>query len=114
AAFLLGILGGRRLRFGSVSLDLLTGPAFALLGTNTSVEESPTLGRRVTRTDGGAQPRWALGTRLNFRARPTVRAFVGIDAEVPLTDEEEITAFDAIRLPSWSMGLSLGGTVGTL
>jgi hypothetical protein len=59
-------------------------------------------------------PRFVLGTRLNFGARSTVRAFVGIDGELgPARAGDSVDMPNASRLPIWTLGLALGATVGT-
>ena len=110
----LTVLGGRRFRFDSVSIDLVGGPSLALQGTNTSVFETPATGRRVVETTYPPVPRVVLGARLNFRARSALRAFVGVDGERALSQTEPATIGDVPQLPIWSLGFAVGATVGTL
>ena len=107
----LSVLGGRRLRFGSTSLDLVAGPAAALQGTTTFQTQSPGTGNGVSESSSSTAPRLVLGARLNFGARSTVRWFVGLDGELG-PDRADNT--DVPHLPIWTAGLALGATLGTL
>jgi hypothetical protein len=113
AAFTLAVLGGRRFPIRSVALDFIGGPALAMQESSRSVVESPAIGRTVTETDG-ARPRIVLGTRLVFRARSTFRPFIGLDGDFDVGAEEAALPPGNHRLPAWTFGLALGGTVGTL
>ena len=125
AALELATLGGKRFRFGSLSLDLTAGPALALRGgvSETSVAAAPSgagsaQAQTMTpsnSTSFGAMPRLLAGTRVNFRARSVFRVFVGVDGELgPASNPAPELPPGAARLPVWTVGLALGATVGTL
>jgi hypothetical protein len=120
----LGILVGRRLDLGSVALDLTAGPAIAMLRFASSQDEvrrmnatpaemptetPPPVG--LTDLRSGPVPRLVLGARLGFNPSAVFRTFVGIDAEVG----PALASFDAssARLPGYSVGFSVGATLGT-
>jgi len=112
----LAILAGRRLRFGTLALDLIGGPGLALRGgTSTSVMEvSGMTGQPMILKSGTSQnsPRLLLGARLNLGAGAVFHTFVGVDGDfgpVPAADPMS----DVPRLPAWTVGLSAGATVGT-
>ena len=113
ASLELAILGGRRFRFGDMSLDLSGGPAVALRGTASATVTTPT-GTTTSQLNDGPIPRFQLGARLHFAAHSTVRPFVGLDGDFgpsrSLGAEPTIYAPD---LPIWTAGLALGATVGT-
>ncbi|HEY8087048.1 MAG TPA: hypothetical protein VIF09_04365, partial [Polyangiaceae bacterium] len=113
ASLELAVLGGRRFRFGDMSLDLSAGPAVALRGTASATVVTPT-GATTSQSNEGPVPRFHLGARLHFAAHSTVRPFVGIDGDFgpprPLGVEPTFYAPD---LPVWTAGLALGATVGT-
>jgi hypothetical protein len=120
----LAILGGKRFDFGSVALDLSAGPGVAMKGLAFSQTE-------VARSDGmapeapppvppehsdpssGPVPRLLLGARLGFMPRSVFRTFVGIDGEFGPARTSTNHDPRAARLPSFSVGLALGATVGT-
>jgi hypothetical protein len=115
-----GVLGGRRFRFRSLAFDLVAGPAMALRGGSERVTMQVASGMMVNTVMQSSSvealvPRLRLGSRLTFRARSLVRAFVGVDGEVgdvgpighgPLGETQD--------LPVWTVGLTVGATVGTL
>jgi hypothetical protein len=113
ASLELAILGGRRFRFGDMSLDLSVGPAVALRGTASTTVTTPT-GTTTSQSNEGTVPRLQLGAHLHFAAHSTVRPFVGLDGDFgpsrSLGAEPTIYAPD---LPIWTAGLALGATVGT-
>jgi hypothetical protein len=110
----LAVLGGRRLRFGTTSLDLVAGPAAALQGTTTFQTQSPGTGNVVSESSSSTVPRLVLGVRLNFGARSSVRWFVGLDGELGPGRADNTDVPDAPHLPIWTAGLAFGATVGTL
>jgi hypothetical protein len=57
--------------------------------------------------------RLLLGARLGFSPRSVFRTFVGIDGEVGPTQASNDDVSASARLPSFSVGLALGATVGT-
>jgi hypothetical protein len=120
----LGILAGRRLELGSVALDLSGGPAVAMKGFGSSqatlqrvnatmAETPPALPLPIQPSNPGEGPvaRLLLGARLGFSPRSVFRTFVGVDAEVgpALASAEPSSA----GLPGYSLGFSLGATLGT-
>jgi hypothetical protein len=121
----LALLGGRRIRFGSMALDLAAGPAVALQGTTTfqrtTSKSQSAAGDRgsassanVWASSSSTVPRLLLEARLAFGARSTVHTFVGIDGDFgPANSPDASQLPDAPRLPVWTVGLALGATVGT-
>jgi hypothetical protein len=127
----LAILAGRRLDLGSVALDLVAGPAVVMEGLPSSQPElqrvnvmSGTIAKmarpvqspdRPVETSAasrsGPVPRLLLGARLGFSPHSVFRSFVGIDGEVgpALASSDPSSA----RLPGYSLGFSLGATLGT-
>jgi hypothetical protein len=113
----LAALGGRRIRFGTLALDFVAGPALALQGAtrvsqvsegmNSEIRPAPP----VTESHGVA-PRLVVGSRLSFSARSVVRTFVAVDGVLGLTSPADL-AGDVGNLPRWTLGLALGATVGT-
>jgi hypothetical protein len=103
------VLGGRRLRFHGVALDLTTGPGLIPQGTTTLARST---GHGFTASTSSTVPRLLLGARVSFSPRSTVHTFVGIDGEVgPPRLGDDLPG--APQLPIWTVGLALGATVGT-
>ena len=75
----LGLLGGRRFPFESVSLDLTAGMAAAMQGTHTVETQAAPDAPMVSKTSSSTLPRALLGTRLNFAAENAFRSHVGIE-----------------------------------
>ncbi|HWA72058.1 MAG TPA: hypothetical protein VG937_06990 [Polyangiaceae bacterium] len=123
----LALLLGRRLQFSGVALDFTGGLAVAEKGIAISdtqvVRESaaspiaPTMPSATTEPPpeptSGAVPRLLFGSRLGFSPRSVFRTFIGIDGEVGPARADEITDGRAPTLPTWTVGLALGATVGT-
>lgn len=119
----LAILTGRRFDFDSVALDLTAGPAVAMKGLAVSHTEvmqvsesgSGTPPPPPPRSDpsSGPVPRLLLGARFGFFPRSAFRTFVGIDGEVGPGRVADDAGPSSARLPTYSVGLALGGTVGT-
>jgi hypothetical protein len=127
----LAMLAGRRFDLGGVALDLSAGPAVALKGSDSSQDElraNATREREARATSNatiaempppvqlseprsGPVPRLLLGARLGFSPRSVFRTFVGIDGELgpALASSDPSSA----RLPAYSVGFSLGATLGT-
>jgi hypothetical protein len=113
----LAMLSGRRFRFGDTALDVTAGPALATRGFGSRVS--------VSAQSGSAPPppppaegdspmkRLLCGARWTFRARSVLRVFAGVEGEIAL-DASPAGAPAAERLPSWTAGLVVGTTVGTL
>jgi hypothetical protein len=118
----LAILGGKRFDFGSVALDLSAGPGVAMKGLALSQTETARVDNMApaprppephSDPSSGPVPRLLLGARLGFSPRSVFRTFVGIDGEVGPTRASPSEATESARLPSFSVGLALGATVGT-
>ncbi|HET6149195.1 MAG TPA: hypothetical protein VFH68_16780 [Polyangia bacterium] len=109
----LAVLGGRRLRSGTLALDLVAGPAVALRGTTKSVQQVGTTGPVVTTSTSRVEPRLILGARLNLRARSTLRTFVGVEGELGRSTDGADLSSDLPPLPAWTVGLAFGVAVGT-
>ena len=119
AALELAVLGGRRVRFDGLALDFVVGPAAAVQGTTTSTSQTQAAPGTtppepsVVKQSSSTAPRLLAISRLNFAAQSTLHAFVGIDGEIgpPRVGPDVIAG--APRLPTWTLGLALGATVGT-
>jgi hypothetical protein len=113
----LSAVGGRRLRFQTVAVDFLAGPALALRGgTQTTTTVSPGAASTTSQSNHELVPRAILNTRINFNVsdRSIFRAFVGLDGELgPASTLGGQRQGDAPGLPIWTVGLALGATVGT-
>lgn len=119
----LGILGGKRFDLGGSALDLTLGPALAMRGmafsqsesvavTSSSTTPMAPVSQPVPREEEvGPSPRLLLAARWGFRPRSTFRTFIGIDGEIG--PSSEALEPDAARMPLYTVGLSLGATVGT-
>jgi hypothetical protein len=118
----LAILAGYRCDFGSVALDFTAGPGVAMKGVTLSARESvpvpnvpPAAPPPRSEPSSGPVPRLLLGARLGFSPRSLFRTFVGIDGELgpsrtSVDPEENI---ESPRMPTFTVGLALGATVGT-
>jgi hypothetical protein len=112
-----GALVGRRFRFAPFMFDATAGPALALRGSwavamaNTASSGMVTAGRSSS-SHNDLVPRFLLAGRLTLGARSVVRTFVGIEGE--LGETGPIPPGAARGLPLWSVGATLGVTVGTL
>jgi len=113
-AFELGLLAGRRFRFGTRSLDVLAGGALALQGGTKSVKQvgAPD-DTAVTTSSSRMDPRLRLGARLHFRALSTLRPFIALDGELGQSRSAADSQSDIAPLPNWTVGVALGATVGT-
>jgi hypothetical protein len=113
AALELGVLAGRRLRFEKIALDLLAGPALALHGTSTSSAQVAPTGTMVSETSStDPVPRLLASSRVTF-GRSALRTFVEIDGEVGRTGPTSGSTTLGPQLPTWTVGVALGATVGT-
>lgn len=113
----IGMLAGRRFRVRAVSLDLVAGPAIALRGMSRMATAPVGAGgmmRTVTESSSsnGLVPRLLFGGRLNLGARSVMRTFLGVDGELGASGPVPPGATRG--LPSWTVGLALGVTVGSL
>ena len=123
----LAILTGRRIDFGSVALDLTAGPGIAIKGVAFSQTESVAAAMPGTTTpppprapqrsepSSGPVPRLLLGARLGFSPRSVFRTFIGLDGELGPSHAEVSPdpSISAPRMPTFTVGLALGATVGT-
>jgi hypothetical protein len=119
----LAILAGRRIDLGGVALDLTAGPGVAMRGFSVSETQSVTVmmtpaavppPTRPEESGTGPMPRLLLGARLGFSPRSVFRTFLGIDGELGPRDTSAPDApTDSARIPTFSVGLALGATVGT-
>jgi hypothetical protein len=107
----LALLGGRRVWFRTMALDLAAGPAVALGGTTTYSSQSN--GNDVSASATNTVPRLLLEVRLAFSALSTVHPFVGLDGDFGPARSPDAGQLNAPRLPVWTLGLALGATVGT-
>jgi hypothetical protein len=112
AALELAALGGRRFRFRNLALDFVGGPAVALRGTGTDTTSPGPAGSAYSRSSAGPVPRALLGAHLIFGTR-SFRTFTGVDGEFGPASAPGDSPSDEFRLPVWTVGLVLGGTVGT-
>jgi len=107
----LAALGARRIRFAEYALDLSVGAGLAIGGTS-KVAVAQGGSETVIETGNGIAPRLILATRLNFKSRAVLHPFVGLDGEIGPNNAPQVSV-DVARLPTYSLGLSLGVTVGT-
>jgi hypothetical protein len=112
-----GALVGRRVRLGSFNLDFVGGPALALrAGMGASMTRVASQGMvntlMMSSTSQGFVPRLIVGGRLTLGARSVVRTFVGVDGEAGSTGP--IAPGSVHGLPLWTLGFTVGATVGTL
>lgn len=112
---------GRRFYLEPLALDLVAGPALAWQrGTRGDVAQSSDIGntsvapvsREVTTSEHGAEPRAFAGARLSFGARSVFRGFVGLDGDFALSKGSDAST-GIPAPPAWTLGLSVGSTVGT-
>jgi hypothetical protein len=116
SALAAALVGGRRVRFDSVALDVMAGPALAVRGIGTSVAVARMAdgsGAAPPPVDDGPWARLLWGARMTFRARSLVRTFAGLDGEIALGLPSANLPDGEPRLPKWTVGAVLGVTVGT-
>jgi hypothetical protein len=121
----LALLAGRRFDFGGLALDLSAGPAVAMKGLAFSQSRSAEVMAMGTNSpppppppaesdpSSGPVPRLLLGARFGFSPRSVFRTFIGVDGAVGPRRVDENATNASARLPAFSLGLSLGATVGT-
>jgi hypothetical protein len=117
----LAALAGRRLHFRHFALDLNAGPAVAMKGLAFENSDVAVTDPEVTKQrppfpqdpSTGPVPRLLLSARAGFSPRSVLRSFAGIEASVGPARAEENPNVDASRFPIVTLGLVLGGTVGT-
>jgi hypothetical protein len=115
----LGVLGGKRLDLEPFALDFVAGPAFTWQGTSmrsdvaVAADQEGTEAQRMELVEETpVTPRALLGARLNFDAYATFHAFVALDGDFALASNSDGIA-GAPELPAWTLGLSVGSTIGT-
>jgi hypothetical protein len=119
AALELGVLLGKRIRFPTVTLDVMAGPGVAIKGDLSGREVlavEMTAGRPTEpppESSSGPVPRLLAGARLGFNPRSIFRTFVGIEAAFGPARAEGTLSPESPSLPNWTLGLALGATVGT-
>jgi hypothetical protein len=112
----LAALGGRRFELGVVALDVLLGPSLAFQ-TSSSTDVAAREGAEVTRlpppptNEGGGAVFAFLGLRGSFFPNSNLRPFMSGDAALRLDTRESP---DSDVFPTWTVGVSVGATVGTL
>lgn len=118
----LSLLAGRRFDFGSTALDLVAGPGVAMKGISFSDTQSVSVVQMPAGTappspepSSGPVPRLLVGARLGFNPRALLRSFVALELDVGRTRSYESIrdASATSRMPGFTLGLSLGATVGT-
>jgi hypothetical protein len=113
----LALLAGRRFRFRNLALDITAGPGVVALGSGDvrirEVQPATPMPPRERESNTTVE-RLLVGTRLHFNARSTFRTFVGIDGEFgPEAPSGRDVPAEAYHLPTWTVGVALGATVGT-
>ena len=110
----LAVLAGYRVRIGTMALDLVAGPALAMITAQTTESimlDSNRAPRMEVSSSAPLLPRLAVATHYRFAMHSVLRAFVGVDAQVGPARADD--APRSPRLPEWAAGLVLGATVGT-
>jgi hypothetical protein len=118
AAIELGVLLGKRLRFPTVTLDVVAGPRVAIKGEISDSEiiavDMPSARRsEPAESSSGLVPRLLAGARLSFNPRSVFRTFVGVEAAFGPARADDSENPDSTRLPHWTLGLALGASLGT-
>jgi hypothetical protein len=117
----LGALLGKRVRFPSVTLDLVAGPGVAIKGSMSDTEVvavdmgsgTPPPPPPRPESSSGPVPRLLVGARLGFSPRSALRTFVGLEGAFGPERAVGNMSADSPRLPRWTVGLALGATLGT-
>ena len=123
----LAALGGYRIRFGTMALDLSAGPALAMIASETTDRAEavalpspngapPPVGTAPTLPDDASSsafvPRLAIAAHYRFAMHSLLRAFVGVDAQLGPSRLGDDSSAGMTRLPEWALGLVLGATLG--
>jgi hypothetical protein len=110
----LGVLAGRRVRFGVGTLDLAAGPALVLhAGTSSMTQPAGTATVMSQTRSDQALPRMVVSSRLSIGRRSSLRSFVEADGEIGRTGASSDPSLGPPRLPAWTVGLAIGAVVGT-
>jgi len=119
-----GVVAGKRIRFEGVTLDLAAGPGFAIKGSLASRTEvaaadgSPTKPPPAppepppSEPSSGPVPRLLAGLHLGFSPHSVLRTFVGVDGTFGPARADGSSP-NSPSMPRWTLGLTLGATVGT-
>jgi hypothetical protein len=119
AALELGVLLGKRLRFPTVTLDVVAGPGIAIKGEMSGRQvlavqmPAERTAEPPPESSSGPVPRLLAGARLGFSPHSILRTFVGIEAAFGPARAEGSPSPDSPSLPNWTLGLALGATLGT-
>ena len=119
----LGALAGKRIRFEGVTLDVAAGPGFAIKGalsseTDVAVvgvppsEPPPSPSPLPEQPSSGPVPRLLVGVCLGLNPRSVFREFVSIDGTFGPARADGLGP-NSPGMPRWTLGLTLGATVGT-
>jgi len=121
----LGVVAGKRIRFDGVTLDVAAGPGFAIKGALASQTEvavvsnssdqppaPPPDARSAPEPSSGPVPRVLAGVHLGFSPRSVLRTFVGVDGTFGPARADGLGP-NSPSMPRWTLGLTLGATVGT-
>jgi hypothetical protein len=123
----LALLAGKRLAWDTMALDLTLGPGVAMKGfafsdTNAVQVSSMQSGMPPTlpavppeERSSGPVARLLVGARLGFSSRSVFRTFIGFDGEIGPA-RAAVAPNDVVsspRMPTYTVGLALGATVGT-
>jgi len=121
----LGVVAGKRIRFGAVTLDVAAGPGFAIKGALASQTEvafvsdssdqpppPPPDAHSSPEPSSGPVPRVLAGVHLGFSPRSVLRSFVGFDGTFGPARADGLGP-NSPSMPRWTLGLTLGATVGT-
>ena len=121
----LGVVAGKRIRLGAVTLDVAAGPGFAIKGALASQTEvafvsdssdppppPPPDARSSPEPSSGPVPRVLAGVHLGFSPRSVLRTFVGFDGTFGPARADGLGP-NSPSMPRWTLGLTLGATVGT-
>jgi hypothetical protein len=102
-------LFGHRFRVQRSAIDVIAGPALVVQADST-VEVRPAGEYRETRTE--PVPRFVVGGHVHFGPASSLHPFLGIEAELGPSTVQEPSPLPR-ELPTWTLGLALGASVGT-
>lgn len=121
----LGLLAGKRVHFEGLALDFTAGPAVAMKGVvfgSTDVvamnqdpvmAEASSLPRPRDDSALGPVPRLLLAARAGFTPRDVLRTFAGVEASIGPERGDQSVGTASGRFPTFTLGVVVGGTVGT-
>jgi len=120
----LGVVAGKRIRFRELTLDVAAGPGFAIKGAMSSETDVTIVDASSTQPpppppeppppepSSGPVPRLLAGVHLGFSPRSVLRTFVGVDGTFGPARAGGLGP-SSPSMPRWTLGLTLGATVGT-